>query len=242
MLPNGIEIAYDTVMPQPKSRVTATLTAKMKKEWKEWLQSHARVDRKRKIIKIEAPPPTWLCRAILEKRLHDTPGCVDILRTLRAEGCDASVLLRHLEEMMCSQGIDLWKKLAGGLRPRQIRAAAKQMRKCAEEIQVLNSGFASKVYFHQYPDSAPFLALPAQLTALAGLWELLIKGLGRVQPDSRKRLMKHVYERTGKFHYEEMASLIGAALDSQFDAVALRKWCSKQGLTKPKRNTAAAKK
>ena len=54
--------------------------------------------------------------------------------------------------------------------------------------------------------------------------------------------MKHVYERTGKFHYEEMASLIGAALDSQFDAVALQMWCSKQGLTKPRRKTSTAKK
>jgi hypothetical protein len=53
--------------------------------------------------------------------------------------------------------------------------------------------------------------------------------------------MKHVYERTGKFHYEQMASLISAAMDSQIDAVALRMWCSKQGLTKPKRNPAVPK-
>jgi hypothetical protein len=116
------------------------------------------------------------------------------------------------------------------------------MRKCAGEIEALNSGFATKVFVHQYPDLAPLLALPTYLRALAGLWELLPRGLSRVQPDSRKRLMEHVYERTGKFHYEEMASLIGAALDSQVDAVALRMWCSKQGLTRPKRKPPAAKK
>jgi len=229
-------------MPQPNGRLTATLSAKMKKEWKEWLQSAVRLDRRRKIIEIEAPPPSWLFRAILLKRLQDIPRCPDILRNLRTKGCDELVILKHLEDMMRSQRIDRWKKLSGGLRPREIRAAAKRMRKCAGEIEVLNSGLATKVYVFEYPDLAPLLALPTYLRALAGLWELLPKGLGRVQPDSRKRLMEHVYERTGKFQYEEMASLISAALDSQVDAVALRMWCSKQGLTRPKRNSPAGKK
>ena len=49
--------------------------------------------------------------------------------------------------------------------------------------------------------------------------------------------MEHVIERTGKPHYEEMASLIGAALRNDCDAVTLRVWCSKQGLTRKRTPT-----
>jgi hypothetical protein len=206
----------------------------MIKEWKEWLESPVRVDHRRKIIEVEAPPPAWYFRVLLAERLHDTPGCLEIISALVKEGCDGLVLTKHLEDIMCSHWMDRWKKLAGGLRPRDIRAAVRRMRKCAAEIEALNSGLVTKVYIHLYPGSAPLLALPSHLRMLAGLWELLPKRLGHVRPDSRKRLMEHVIERTGKFHYEEMASVIGAASGSQLDAVALRMYCSKQGITRQK--------
>jgi hypothetical protein len=217
----------------------------MKKEWKEWLESPVevvRVDRRRKTIQADrAPPPAWLYRWILLKRLHDTPRCVEILSALAKEGCDGRVLLKHLEDIIYSRRMDRWKKLAGGLRPREIKAATKRMRKCAREIEALNSGYASKEYFAAFPDCAPLRALPAGLRTLAGIWEWLPRRLRRVKPDSRARLMEHVVEQTAKPHYEEMAALIGAAEDSQIDAVALRMWCSKQGLTKKSSKAAGTK-
>lgn len=215
---------------------TQIALAKIREEWNEWLNSPVRVDRKRKVIEVEQSPPRWLWRAILSKRLGDTPGCHAIIERLVKDGCDGAVLLTHLEGILRTKRVDRWKKLTVGIRPRQIRAAVKRMRKCADEVEVLNSGLAARLLVREFPELEPLLALPQMLRASAGIWAELPKRLGRVRPENQRKLMEHVIDRTGKPHHEEMASLIGAARGSEFDVVALRMWCTKEGLTR-KRTT-----
>jgi hypothetical protein len=229
-------------MGQPKDSKLVATTAKIRQEWENWLKSPVRIDRRRKIIEIEQPPPKWLWRAILLERLTTTPGALRIIDRLVKAGCDHEELLVHLEIILRSAGVDRWKKLTGGFRPRQIKAAVQRMRKCAREADALNSGIAIKVLVSQHPEWVSFAMLPMMLRSFADLWSLLPKALSRVQPDGQQRLMEHVIKRTGKFRYEELASLIGIARGSEYDAVALRMWCSKQRLTRPRGKGATSQK
>ena len=151
------------------------LAARIREDWDQWLNSPVRVDRKRKVIEIEQPPPGWFWRAILAKRLYDTPGCIEIISGLVKKGCDGQVLFTHLEGILWTKGIDRWKKFTGGMRPRQIKATVNRMRKIATEAEVLNSGLAARALVREFPELEPPLALPRSLRALAEIWTELPK-------------------------------------------------------------------
>ena len=182
--------------------------------------------------------------ADIERVLKEVQG-LDALEKLVSKGCDRSQLIVKLSLVREQPWFrDDWESLIGFGSTKELKAATKRIRKCADDIELINEGSVMFALVVNNPKLAPFRSLPELLRLYCELvdppYSIKPKKQRPILNLSKARLVEYVISATGRPCDREVAELISAVLndppDKLYSEDAHRTWRHDQGIKTPSKS------
>lgn len=158
-------------------------------------------------------------------RRKDNFDAFDALYALVSKGCDGVFLVSMLEILANDNQADTWEGLTGFSTRDRLRTGLERLRVCANDIDHFLEGVIGRSLLQEPAE----LSLSDNLRRLADLLESAFES---IKPQSnlvgrlaRARIVQHVYEKTGHFCDELVATILTPALGA-CDAVNQGVWRS----------------